>query len=150
DTATADIQVTRELLEKYDRPGPRYTSYPTAPMWQTSFGDVEYREALARAAALPAEPLSLYFHLPFCWERCLFCGCNVVISKRHEVSDTYLDYLYREVAMAANALGQRKNVKQMHWGGGTPTYLSCAQIEALFGNIAKHFRFAPDAEIALE
>lgn len=145
-----DIRVTRALLEKYDQPGPRYTSYPTAPMWQPTFGDAEYRAALARAAARVEEPLSVYFHLPFCWHRCLFCGCNVVISKRPEVADTYLDYLYREVAMGADALGARKRVKQMHWGGGTPTYLDCGQIEALFQNVAARFDFASDAEIALE
>lgn len=148
--AADDFRVTRELLEKYDKPGPRYTSYPTAPTWTPSFGDAEYREALARAAATPNEPLSIYFHLPFCWERCLFCGCNVVISKKHDVSDTYLEYLYREVAMGAEALGARKLVKQMHWGGGTPTYLDCAQIEALFRNVSGQFDFAADAEIALE
>lgn len=145
-----DLRVTRELLEKHDKPGPRYTSYPTAPMWRPDFGDVQYRAALARAAALPGEPLSVYFHLPFCWERCLFCGCNVVISKKHEVSDTYLGYLYREVAMGAEALGGRTMVKQMHWGGGTPTYLDCGQMEALFAETARHFTFAADAEIALE
>ena len=148
--ANDDLRVTRALLEKHDKPGPRYTSYPTAPTWQTSFGDTAYREALARAAATPDEPLSVYFHLPFCWERCLFCGCNVVISKKQDVADTYLEYLYREVAMGAEALGARKGVKQMHWGGGTPTYLDCSQIEALFQQVSARFDFAPDAEIALE
>ena len=145
-----DLRVTPELLAKYDKPGPRYTCYPTAPMWTPAFGDAEYRAALARAALRAEDPLSIYFHLPFCWHRCLFCGCNVVISKRPEVADPYLDYLYREVAMGAEALGSRKTVKQMHWGGGTPTYLDCAQIEALFQNVSAHFTFAPDAEIALE
>lgn len=147
---TADVQITRALLEKYDKPGPRYTSYPTAPTWQPTFGDADYRAALARAAANTNDPMSLYFHLPFCWERCLFCGCNVVISKRHDVSDTYLDYLYREVAMGAEALQGRRRTAQMHWGGGTPTYLSCTQMEALFREVTKHFDFAPGAGIALE
>lgn len=150
-TATSsDIRVTRELLEKYDKPGPRYTSYPTAPNWRPTFGDAEYRAALARASERVDEPLSLYFHLPFCWQRCLFCGCNVVISKKHDVSDTYLEYLYREMAMGAEALGGRKQVKQMHWGGGTPTYLDLRQIEALYREAVSRFDFAEDAEVALE
>lgn len=150
DTCESPIEVTRELLMKYDRPGPRYTSYPTAPEWHDHFSDSDYRSALERAASKPADPLSIYVHLPFCWERCLFCGCNVVISKRQDVSDKYLDYLYREISMGAQALAPRRLVKQMHWGGGTPTYLSVPQIEALFAHLAAHFEFAPDAEIALE
>lgn len=144
------IEVTRDLLMKYDRPGPRYTSYPTAPEWHDDFGDADYRAALHRAAANPGEPLSIYVHLPFCWERCLFCGCNVVISKRQDVSDKYLEYLHREIAMGAESLAPRRTVKQMHWGGGTPTYLSVPQMESLFAKLNQHFDFAPDAEIALE
>ena len=146
----SEVEVTRELLLRYDRPGPRYTSYPTAPEWDKGFGEAEYRAALLRAAEHPGEPLSLYFHLPFCWERCLFCGCNVVISKKHEVSNTYLDYLYREIAMVAELLGHRKSVRQLHWGGGTPTYLSVPQIEALYAVIEQYFSIEPDAEVALE
>lgn len=145
-----DIEVTRELLEKHDKPGPRYTSYPTAPEWRKDFSDADYRAALSRASQQPDEPLSLYFHLPFCWERCLFCGCNVVISKHQDVSEKYLDYLYREMAMAAEALGERRTVKQLHWGGGTPTYLTVDQIRALHTATIGHFDIAPDAEVALE
>ncbi len=147
---TQDIEVTRALLEKYDKPGPRYTSYPTAPEWRKDFADADYRAALARASQQVDEPLSLYFHLPFCWERCLFCGCNVVISKRQDVSEKYLDYLYREMAMAAEALGERRTIKQLHWGGGTPTYLTVDQIRALHAETRKHFTIAADAEVALE
>jgi len=144
------LEVTAELLQKYDKAGPRYTSYPTAPEWNPEFSDEDYRAALARAAQTPDEVLSMYVHLPFCWERCLFCGCNVVISKRQDVSDHYLEYLYREIEMAAAALGGRNHLKQMHWGGGTPTYLSVAQIRELFGVVNKYFQFVPDSEIALE
>lgn len=145
-----DIEITRELLLKYDRPGPRYTSYPTAPEWTASFGDAEYREALRTAAGSPEEPLSLYFHLPFCWERCLFCGCNVVISKRQDVVEQYLGYLSRELGMVAAALGERCRVAQLHWGGGTPTYLTSGQMRALFGETLRHFQLTPGAEVALE
>lgn len=145
-----DVIVTRDLLTKYDRPGPRYTSYPTAPEWRQDFSEAEYREALARAATQVNEPLSLYFHLPFCHERCLFCGCNVVISKRQDVAENYLEYLFKEVTMGAEALRPRRTVKQVHWGGGTPTFLTPPQIEGLFGHIATNFEIARDAEIAIE
>jgi len=142
--------VTRELLQEHDKPGPRYTSYPTAPEWRKDFGAAEYGAALARAAQQVNEPLSMYVHLPFCWERCLFCGCNVVISKRQDVSHDYLEYLYREIHMGAEALGQRKRVRQLHWGGGTPTYLTIDQMETLFSRISQDFALDADGEIALE
>jgi len=144
------IDVTPELLTQHDKPGPRYTSYPTAPEWSREFGEPDYRAALARAAQQPEQPLSLYFHLPFCWERCLFCGCNVVISKRQDVSEDYLGYLCREIAMGAEALRPRRTVKQLHWGGGTPTYLTVPQIRDLHRFTTEHFDFDPDAEVALE
>lgn len=146
----ASIDVTEGLLVKYDRPGPRYTSYPTAPEWHAGFGDTDYRAALARAAGVADTPLSVYVHLPFCWERCLFCGCNVVISKRQDVSEKYLAYLHKEIAMGAEALGARRVVRQLHWGGGTPTYQTVAQMEGLFAETFRHFTLHPDAEIALE
>ncbi len=150
DTTRHEIEVTRDLLERYDTPGPRYTSYPTAPEWIPEFSEVDYREALARAAQNVGEPMSIYVHLPFCRERCLFCGCNVVISKRQDVSENYLEYLYRELAMTAEALGGRRHVRQIHWGGGTPTFLTVPQIQALHAALAGHFDIAPDAELAIE
>ena len=149
-TPPSDIEVTPALLSKYDKPGPRYTSYPTAPEWNKDFDAEAYEAALLRASADEDEVLSIYVHLPFCWERCLFCGCNVVISKRHEISDEYLDYLYREIAMTAERLGNRRKVKQLHWGGGTPTYLDERQIKELFAKLKEHFDFVEGAEIALE
>ncbi|MBI2421217.1 MAG: oxygen-independent coproporphyrinogen III oxidase [Candidatus Hydrogenedentes bacterium] len=145
-----DINVTRALLEKYDKPGPRYTSYPTAPEWNPAFGEADYLAALRRASLTPETPLSVYVHLPFCWERCLFCGCNVVISKKPSIAGDYLNYLEKEMGLATRELGARKLVKQLHWGGGTPTYLNVEEIRRLFGMIQKVFTFAPDAEIALE
>lgn len=147
---TGQVEVTRDLLVKYDRPGPRYTSYPTAPEWREDFGDAEYRGALADAASRPDEPLSLYVHIPFCHERCAFCGCNVVIAKKAGVAETYLGYVERELAMAAEALKGRRTVKQLHWGGGTPTYLDIPQIRRLHGTIARLFSIDPAAEVALE
>ena len=147
---TTDIDVTRELLLKHDKPGPRYTSYPTAPEWSENFGDTQYCAALERAADNKNEPLSLYFHIPFCWERCHFCGCNVVISKKPDISNKYLEYLYREMEMVAKSLGDRKTVKQLHLGGGTPTYLTVEQFQQMMTVVNDFFSFAPDAEIALE
>jgi len=147
---TTPIEVTRELLERYDRPGPRYTSYPTAPEWSEEFGAKDYESALDAADAQHADPLSLYVHIPFCHERCLFCGCNVVISKRQEISDAYLDYLEIELERVAERLPRRRTAAQLHWGGGTPTYLRLDQIERLHSKIASLFTFAPGAEIALE
>ena len=137
------------LIERYDRPGPRYTSYPTAVEFHTGFGDVDYRARLAAASGVDA-PLSLYLHVPFCETRCAYCGCSVIATKRRDVADTYLDYLRRELAMLAEALGGRRRVVQYHWGGGTPTYLSPAQIAELDAAVRRHFDVAADAEQAIE
>ncbi|MDX9976382.1 MAG: oxygen-independent coproporphyrinogen III oxidase [FCB group bacterium] len=144
------LEITPELLTRYDRPGPRYTSYPTAPEWREDFGDADYRKALAEAARHPDEPLSVYVHIPFCRERCSFCGCNVIISKKEGVASRYLGYLDREIGMAAEVLGPRKRVMQLHWGGGTPTYLNLSEIERLFHSITSRFDLDPGAEIAIE
>lgn len=145
-----DLHVTPELLQRYDRPGPRYTSYPTAPVWKEDFGDSEYREALGRAAQQKDAPLSLYVHIPFCHERCAFCGCNVIIGRKEGLADAYLDYVLRELNMVAARLEGRGRVLQVHWGGGTPTYLDAAQMKRLFDGIAGVFHVDPKAELALE
>jgi oxygen-independent coproporphyrinogen III oxidase len=138
------------LLRQYDRPGPRYTSYPTAVEFNTGFGDAQYRARLEAAAGRGDEPLSLYAHLPFCRERCSYCGCMVIITQKREVAARYLDYLEREIAMLAAALGGRRRVVQHHWGGGTPTYLDLAQIERLDRAISRAFHIDRDAEKAIE
>jgi oxygen-independent coproporphyrinogen III oxidase len=141
--------VTPELLDKYNQPGPRYTSYPTAPEWDESFGVAEFRAAIAEANERGA-PLSLYFHLPFCESLCLYCGCNVVITKRHEVCAPYLEHLKREVDRVREAVAPGRRVAQLHWGGGTPTFLSAEQIEEFYCYVRERFEFAPDAEIGIE
>ena len=121
------------MLERYNVPGPRYTSYPTAPEWTESFGPADYERALAESnLARPSRPISLYVHLPFCERLCLFCGCNVVISRKHEVALPYLERLKWEIDRVSSLLERSRPVVQLHWGGGTPTYLSPAQIEDLF------------------
>jgi len=144
------IPVTRDLLIRYDKPGPRYTSYPTAPEWNDEFGPGDYRKALDDAATRAGEPLSMYIHIPFCHERCIYCGCNVVVTEKEGVADRYLDYLDRELELAAQALGDRRDVMQLHWGGGTPTYLGTDQIDRLMASIGKRFRLSAGAEIAIE
>ncbi len=144
------VPVTAELLREYDRPGPRYTSYPTAVEFGSSFDETAYRRQLDAAAEKGEEPLSLYIHLPFCEERCSFCGCMVIITRRREVAAHYLTYLEREVEMLAARLKGRRRVVQYHWGGGTPTYLSVAQMTALHGAVTRHFDVQPGAEVAIE
>jgi oxygen-independent coproporphyrinogen III oxidase len=142
--------VSLELLRQYDRPGPRYTSYPTAVEFSETFDERAYRERLSLAAAIADQPLSLYVHLPFCEERCFFCGCLVVITRKREVAERYLGYLRREIALLAEQLGERRRVVQYHWGGGTPTYLDPAQMEELHREVTRHFEIDPDGEVAIE
>jgi oxygen-independent coproporphyrinogen-3 oxidase len=138
------------LVERYDRPGPRYTSYPTAVEFHTGFGADDYGGRLTTAATRRDEALSLYVHVPFCESRCAYCGCAVVATKRREVAATSLAYVARELAMLAGALGARRRVVQYHWGGGTPTYLTTEQIARLDGIVQRHFDVADDAERAIE
>ena len=137
-------------LQRYDTPGPRYTSYPTAVEFTEAFDEAAYRGRLEAASVLTDQPLSLYVHLPFCEERCLYCGCMTIITQRREVAVRYLRYLELEIEMLADALQGRCSVIQHHWGGGTPTYFSVGQIERLYGAISKHFAVQVDAETAIE
>lgn len=138
------------LLAKYNVAGPRYTSYPTAPDWSDAFGPDDLGAALEESNRAPAPPLSLYMHLPFCENLCLFCGCNVVISRSHAVLGPYLERLRREIGTLGARLDAARPVTQFHWGGGTPTYLAADELEALFEVTRSAFRFAPDAEIGVE
>ncbi len=142
-------QISDEILEKYNRPGPRYTSYPTAPVWKDDFGPDDLEKYYERAATLRT-PLSLYMHLPFCESLCLFCACNVSIQKDKSVAIPYLAALKKEIEHVAGWVSKNRSVSQFHWGGGTPTYLSPAQMEDLFHHARERFTFAPDAEIGIE
>jgi oxygen-independent coproporphyrinogen-3 oxidase len=144
------ISLTPELLARYDRPGPRYTSYPTAVEFSEDFGPAEYAERLEVAGRKADGPLSLYVHLPFCDARCSFCGCHVVIARRESVSHVYLQRLIDEAAIVADHLGERRTLVQYHWGGGTPTYYSTDDLAKLHRALLDHFTLAPDAEVALE
>ncbi|MCC7143185.1 MAG: oxygen-independent coproporphyrinogen III oxidase [Candidatus Eisenbacteria bacterium] len=146
----ASLRVTPELLKKYDRPGPRYTSYPTAVEFNEGYNHDLYLASLEEAATRVNDPLSLYIHLPFCEERCSFCGCHVIITKKRGIAQEYLGYLHREIREVARLLGARNKVVQYHWGGGTPTYQSPEEMRALHAVVAEHFDIQPGAEVAIE
>jgi oxygen-independent coproporphyrinogen-3 oxidase len=143
------LRVSEEFLERYNRPGPRYTSYPTAPVWSESFGPNDL-EKVHQEAERAGSPVSLYMHIPFCESLCLFCACNVIIQKDKGVAPPYLEVLKREMERVSSSVSKERPVVQFHWGGGTPTYLTPQQIEDLFGAARQHFSFAPDAEIGIE
>ncbi len=142
--------VTAELLARYDRPGPRYTSYPTAVEFHDGVGAAEYVQSLEEANALGDAPLALYAHLPFCAERCLFCGCHTIITKHRAVADAYLDLLAREIELLAERLPDRRRFAQLHLGGGTPTYYRPEQLQGITRALLAHFAPLAGAELAVE
>ena|SRR5579859_3911225 len=144
-----ELHVGEEFLARYNRPGPRYTSYPTAPVWNDSFGPDDL-ERVHQEAERAGSPVSLYMHIPFCESLCLFCACNVIIQKDKRVAPPYLGVLKQELERVSRGISRHREVVQFHWGGGTPTYLTPAQIEDLFGAVRSRFTFSPDAEIGIE
>jgi oxygen-independent coproporphyrinogen-3 oxidase len=146
DRFTLDI----ETLQRFDKPGPRYTSYPTAVEFHDGVGDADYRVALDEVDGSPDGSLAAYIHLPFCEERCTFCGCHVIATQHREVAEKYLDYLAIEIDRVAALLPQRRGLAQVHLGGGTPTYLSPAQLTRLWNELTTRFTLLPGAEVAIE
>jgi oxygen-independent coproporphyrinogen-3 oxidase len=140
------VEFDADLIARLSRNGPRYTSYPTADRFTESFG---YRDFLHAVADLRTrggvKPLSLYLHIPFCDTVCYYCACNKIVTKNREKAATYLAYLKREVEMQGRLFAGMNEVEQLHFGGGTPTYLSDAQMEDLMAHLRRCFRFAPDA-----
>lgn len=142
--------LTKQLINQFNTQTPRYTSYPTVPAWTSSIGPGDYQQILTRYSQSD-RPLSIYIHLPFCEKMCYYCGCNVVIKKtRREIGDTYLDYLENEVRLLTSFLNARPPVLQLHFGGGTPNYLSNSQISRLFVILHRAFEILPSAEISIE
>jgi oxygen-independent coproporphyrinogen-3 oxidase len=137
------IAFDQELIRKYDRSGPRYTSYPTAVQFRESFSEADYRHA-ARRGNLAGRPLSLYFHIPFCDTVCFYCACNKVATKDRSKAQPYLDLLYRELQMQSDLMDAGRVVEQLHWGGGTPTFISHAQMRELMAQTRKYFTLADD------
>jgi len=145
-----DLERVRALLPRYETAGPRYTSYPTAPVWSERYGADDFRAELGRRDVSPDEPLSLYAHVPFCASLCHFCACNRVITRKAELPSRWLETVEREIAAVREALAVPRSATQQHWGGGTPTHLEPAQIRRLFSALVDAFPMRPDAEISIE
>jgi oxygen-independent coproporphyrinogen-3 oxidase len=145
---SADVHVDLDLVRRYNQPGPRYTSYPTAPHFTEDYGPGAFTDDLNAGSS--ESPLSLYLHLPFCRSLCYYCGCHMKVTQKPETIATYLDALKKEIDLMAAQMDTDRPVVQMHWGGGTPTYLTADQIRALGAHLRTRFRFADDAEISLE
>ena len=142
--------ISQELLEKYDQPGPRYTSYPTAPVWTEEFGQDDWRQAFADANEQKDSPFSLYVHIPYCDSLCYYCGCSVIITKSQTKGDQYVDMVLKEAELLATALPDRRAVQQHHWGGGTPTFLKPHQLERLYLGLQDFFPSKDTAEVSIE
>ncbi|NKI94162.1 oxygen-independent coproporphyrinogen III oxidase [Rhizobacter sp. SG703] len=148
-SATSSLPLDDDLLRRFDMPGPRYTSYPTADRFGEAFDAPAYqRTLLARGAS--GAPLSLYVHIPFCESVCYYCACNKVITRHHERAVEYLDALAVEIELHATALGSGLPVSQLHLGGGSPTFLDDAELTRLMSMLRAAFRLLPDAEISIE
>lgn len=143
------VHLSTQLLEKYSVTIPRYTSYPTVPEWIEGFT----KEDLISAndiANKKKTPISLYFHLPFCESHCYFCACNVIISKKKEIRNSYLDHIKKEIQNLSKLISNSRNVEQIHFGGGTPTYFSPYELEKFYNVIKESFNLAKGCEIGIE
>jgi len=145
-TDIASVQKTLAL--KYDRPVPRYTSYPTAPHFHAGIGSSEQRAWLA--ASDPAAPISLYIHVPYCRQMCWYCGCHTKLVARYTPVEDFAAHLVKEMALVADAFGSRRRVSQLHWGGGTPNVLSGEDLVRLTEHLRRLFDFDAESEIAME
>ncbi|WP_338911125.1 oxygen-independent coproporphyrinogen III oxidase [Mycetohabitans rhizoxinica] len=141
-TTTRDL-FDAELIGRYALDGPRYTSYPSAALFNSSLGVDAYQGAIQRSNAHGGD-LSLYVHIPFCDTVCFYCGCNKVITKNRNRADSYVEALGQELALQSTLFGQGRRIRQLHWGGGTPTFLCQLQIMQLMNSIGEHFMLTPD------
>ena len=149
----ASLPFSAELLRRYDRPGPRYTSYPTAPQFNDAFGEEQLREAAAASNGDPIpRRLSLYVHVPFCVSPCFYCGCNRIITRDKSRAETYLARLYREIDMTAALFDRDREVVQLHLGGGTPNFMHPGQIGELVDALRRQFHFGTpeESDISIE
>jgi oxygen-independent coproporphyrinogen-3 oxidase len=147
----AQSLLTEAFLRKFDTPGPRYTSYPTADRFVPDFGPADAAKALAdNRAGNAAAPLSLYVHIPFCEQLCYYCACNKIITKHHERAAAYLDALEAELALVVDALGSGRPISQLHLGGGSPTFLSDAELARLMAALTGAFRLVEGSEVSIE
>jgi oxygen-independent coproporphyrinogen-3 oxidase len=146
------VVLSTDLVRRMDVPGPRYTSYPTADRFVEAFDAPAYRQALQQRSigAASCQPLSVYVHVPFCESICYYCGCNKVVTRDHSKAEPYLSALEHELALVAAELGPRQSVSQLHFGGGTPTYLTDEQLGRLMGRLASTFKLAEGGEFSIE
>lgn len=145
------FNIDLELIKKYDRPGPRYTSYPTAPQFNDSFTPEKYLDEVIRTNNQENPPdLSLYFHIPFCDTLCYFCGCNMIITRNRERIKEYTRYVKNEIDLLRSFIVEGRQTVQLHWGGGTPTHLNPDEITDLISYINGSFKFSPNAEEGCE
>jgi oxygen-independent coproporphyrinogen III oxidase len=147
---TPNITIVPETLARYQGNGPRYTSYPTADRFHDRFVEADYRAALADPARDPSQGWSLYVHVPFCDTLCFYCACNKIATKNYARAEAYVGYLGRELALLARATPGRRVLSQLHFGGGTPTFLRPAEWRTLLADIRRYFLLAPDAECSVE
>ncbi len=143
--------IDEALLRRFDIPGPRYTSYPTADRFVEAFAERDYIQALQqRGAGSMALPLSVYVHIPFCASLCYYCACNKVVTRHHDKAAEYLRYLGRELELQTQYVGRGHRVSQLHLGGGTPTFLSDAELDDVMAMLRRHFEFVPGGEYSIE
>ncbi len=147
--ADLSVQFNSELLQKYDKPLPRYTSYPPATQLTSNFNEYNFRSGIA-IGNYKQTPISLYCHIPFCETPCYFCGCNTVITQKKELAERYLEYIARDIEQTASLIDSKRIVHQLHWGGGTPNYFNLSQIEFLWNKLNRHFTIDRSAEVSLE
>lgn len=142
-----------DLLRRYDRPGPRYTSYPTAPQFGPAFADAEFVEVARQSNSDPIpRQLSLYVHVPFCFSPCFYCGCNRVITRDETRAGLYLSRLVREISLVSPLFDRDRDVAQLHLGGGTPSFLGITHLQELVDSLGRNFHFssAPDRDFSIE
>ena len=150
-SSQSELVIEPDLIRRFDVSGPRYTSYPTADRFVEGFGEAQCRDWLARRnIGGIKQPLSIYFHLPFCNTICYYCACNKVVTRDHGRSAKYIKYLAREMTLYDELLGEERSICQLHWGGGTPTFLSRQEMQALMDTIHRHFLPVPNAEYSIE
>jgi len=147
----AAILFDDDLIRQYDKAGPRYTSYPTALQFREDFTEADYRAETAAGNAI-GKPLSLYFHIPFCDTVCYYCACNRVVTKNHARALPYLEHLYREIELQSTLFERSRPVRQLHWGGGTPTFIGADAMRGLMAVTGEHFQLLQDdsGEYAIE
>ncbi len=146
--STDNLIFDTEIIRKFDVSGPRYTSYPTADRFTNDFTAKQAEVAVQNRDK--NSPLSLYVHIPFCNTVCYYCACNKIITKNHSFSQKYLQYVYKELQLQHTLLGEKSDIIQLHFGGGTPTFLANDEMSALMNEIKKYFNFLPNGEFSIE